>query len=54
MMDASAGLVYTFFVTLVILYALKILQLASGIGDGGDEDLILDKLEACPQYTWRD
>lgn len=56
MQDAFAGMSYTFCVTLVLLYTLKILLYGLrkvGVSDGNDEALILDKLEASPQYTWR-
>jgi hypothetical protein len=56
MLDAFAGLFYTFFMTLAILYGLKILR---SIFNCRWEPLfekgkpVRDKLEATVQHTWR-
>ena len=53
MLDAFAGLFYTFFMTLAILYGLKILR---GIFRWRWDPLfeqVRDELEATVQHTWR-
>jgi Amt family ammonium transporter len=56
MLDAFAGLFYTFFMTLAILYGLKMLR---SIFRGRWEPvfdknkLVQDELEATVQYIWR-
>jgi hypothetical protein len=56
MLDAFAGLFYTFFMTLAILYGLKILRSIFRCGWEPVFDKnkpVRDKLEAAVQYTWR-
>lgn len=56
MLDAFAGLFYTFFMTLAILYGLKILRgiLRCRWEPLFEKDkLVQDKLEATVQHTWR-
>jgi len=52
MLDAFAGLFYTFFMTLAILYGLKILRRIFCRREPLFEP-VLDKLEATVQHTWR-
>jgi len=59
MLDAFAGLFYTFFTTLAILYGLKTVRsiairkwMAPVFGDAKKKRRW--KLEAIPQHAWRD
>jgi len=57
MLDAFAGLFYTFFVTMAILYGLKLIRCIfhcrlEPVFDS--KRPVQDKIEATVQYTWKE